>query len=451
MKSVEHNGQCSTGRRDRIFRTIRRALPVFLPVSLPVVLSVSLPAVLSVFLFWSCSPASDYEGQLHELSVAASYPEGSEEWCREGVEVTVEDTQNGVTYTALTDASGIARIRLVNGNYSVRVSDLASNAETGDEFVFNGAQGKVMLADSDREVKLSLTLSIPGKIVFKEIYCSGCQKYPKEGTYQADKYVVLHNNSSITRYLDGLCLGVADPYNSEGTNVWISKDPETGQTVYPDFVPVAQAIWQFPGNGEDHPLRPGEDAVLVIGGAIDHTSEYPLSVSLNDAANFVCYNEVAFPNAAYSPAPGDRIGQDHIMNLVIKMGQGNAYVFSVNSPAPVIFRAPEGTAIEEFLGGDGNIIQKPGSNDRIAKIPIDWVEDAVEVFTSNINKSVKRLNPVLDVGYVRLSETFQGRALYRRQNEKETAKRGYEMLLDTNNSSADFYESERNGQSRRKR
>ncbi len=431
METVEHIIKCSTKEKCH-----------FLEKSV-------ICMVLLVSLAWSCAPASDYDGQLHELSVAAAYPEGFGKWCREGVEVTVEDALNGMSYTALTDASGVARISLVNGNYSVRISDIAADAEAGEEYVFNGSQEKVMLIGADRALRLSLTKSVPGKIVFREIYCGGCQMYPKEGTYFADKYVILHNNSSLTQYLDGLCFGTADPYNSNASNVWISRDPVTGQAVLPDFVPVIQAIWQFPGSGHDHPLKPGEDAVLVIGGAVDHTTEYPLSVNLNNAANFVCYSNL-FPNTKYHPAPGDKIQQDHIMNLPIKMGQANAYTFSYSSPASVIFRAPEGTTIEEFLSDTKNIVQKPGFSDRIVKIPLDWVEDAAEVFTNNINGSTKRLNPQLDAGYVRLSESWQGRVLYRAVNDSETRKRGYEVLLDTNNSSADFCESERNGQALKK-
>lgn len=400
----------------------------------------------------SCSPKPGYEGRTHELSVIAVYPEGSEKWTREGVEVTIEDAVSGTDYTAVTDAGGTARILLPNGSYGVRISDIASDVVTGDEYVFNGAQEKVMLVDSDRSVTVKLTRSVPGKIVVKEIYSSGCPRYPLEGTYQADKYIILHNNSVATQYLDGLCFGVADPYNSNASNVWISKDAGSGQVVYPDFVPVIQAVWQFPGSGHDHPLASGEDAVLVVGGAIDHTAEYPLSVNLNNPDYFVCYNNVAFWNPAFHPAPGDRIQSDHIMELLLKMGQANAFTFSINSPAVVLFRPADGTTMTEFLQNQDNIVQKPGSTaDRIVKVPLDWVEDGVEVFTSNVSGSSKRLNPVLDAGYVKLTETFQGRSLYRRVNDAETQKRGYEVLMDTNNSSADFYESERNGQSLRKK
>lgn len=402
----------------------------------------------------SCSPQTDYSGELHTLTIRAVYPEGFEKWCRSGVDVEIEDILTGTGYTATTNAKGEAQISLVNGNYRIRISDLAVDEATGDEFIFNGSGERTTLVGEDKLVQLKLSQSIPGSILVKEIYCGSCQKYPEEGTYMGDSYVVLHNNSSVPRSLDGLCFGVADPYNSVSTtNVWISVDKETGGVAYPDFVPIAQAIWQFPGDGSSHVLQPGEDAVLAIFGAIDHTAKYPYSVNLNDPSYFVCYNIVSFWNTKYHPAPGDKIQQDHIMNLPIKLGKANAYTFSINSPAVVLFKAPDGENIQDFLKNTNkNITIKPGTTDeKIVKLPLDWVVDAVEVFTNNINGSTKRLNPLLDAGYVRLSESYQGRVLYRRVNSAMSEKRGYEVLQDTNNSSSDFSESQRNGQSLRKK
>ena len=410
-------------------------------------------AVLLSIALLSCAPESGYDRQrLNTLYVRAVYPEGEEHWVHEGVEVTIEETSGGVSYTALTDAAGLASIRLANGNYTIRISDMARDEEADEDYVFNGTQEKVMLTGSDREVRVDLTkTTIARGLVFREIYTSGCQKYPQEGTYQADKYVILHNNAKETRYLDGLCFATVDPYNSIGTNIWVST--KNGKTVYPDFVPVIQVIWQFPGNGTDHPLQPGEDAVVACCGAIDHTKTYEKSVNLNDASYYVCYNPVLFDNTVYHPAPGDKIREDHILDVVIKMGKAKAFVLSINSPALLIFRAPEGTTIHDFLDGEGNVIQKPGhpADGRIAKIPLEWVEDAVEVFTNSPSGNTKRLNPQLDAGYVRLSETYQGRSIYRRIDEEKTEARGYTVLKDTNNSASDCYESDPDGQSLRKK
>ncbi len=407
--------------------------------------------LLSLSLF-SCAPEAGYDGQLHSLVIRAVYPEGEEHWAHEGVKVTIEETSGGTTYTAQTDANGLASIRLANGNYTIRISDMVQDADADKEYVFNGTQEKVMLTESDREVLVDLAkTTIARGLVFREIYTSGCQKYPFEGTYQVDKYVILHNNSKEIRYLDGLCFATVDPYNSSGTNIWVSS--KDGKTVYPDFAPAIQVIWQFPGSGTDHPLKPGDDAVVVCCGAIDHTKIYEKSVNLNDESYYVCYNSVLFSNTAYHPAPGDKIREDHILNVVIKMGMANAFALSNNSPALIIFRPPEGTTIQDFLDGEGNVIQKPAkpADGRIAKIPLEWVEDAVEVFTNSPNGNTKRLNPQLDAGYVRLSETFQGRAICRRIDEKKTAQRGYTVLQDTNNSASDCYDSGPDGQSLRKK
>ncbi len=408
-------------------------------------------AFLLPLLMFSCAPESGYDRQqLNTLSVRAVYPEGEEYWVHEGVKVTIEETSGGASYTALTDAAGLASIRLANGNYTIRISDMVPDEDADKEYVFNGTQEKVMLTGSDREVRVDLTkTTIARGLVFREIYTSGCQKYPLEGTYQADKYVILHNNAKETRYLDGLCFATADPYNSGASNVWVST--KDGKTVYPDFVPVIQVIWQFPGSGTDHPLQPGEDAVVACCGAIDHTKIYEKSVNLNDASYYACYNPVLFVDTRYHPAPGDKIREDHILDVVIKMGVSKAFALSINSPAVLIFRAPEGTTIQDFLETAGNVIQKPGSSiDRIAKIPLEWVEDAVEVFTNSPSGNTKRLNPQLDAGYVRLSETFQGRVIYRRIDEEKTEARGYTVLQDTNNSASDCYDSGPDGQSLRK-
>ena len=373
-------------------------------------------------------------GTLHTLSVRTVYPDEFAEYRREGVAVSIEEVNTGNSYTAMTDSEGVAVCRLTGGIYRVSVSDMSGYR------IFNGTTEGVRLT-GDMECSVRLASSETGAIVFKEIYCGGCSKAPEEGSYQFDKYVILHNNSDRTQYLDGLCFGCADPYNSSSSNnVWISTDPETGATVFPDFVPVIQCVWQFGGSGTSFPLAPGEDAVLVVCGAIDHASQYPLSVNLNKEGYFVCYNNTYFTNTSYHPVPGDRIAADHYLDVVIKTGVANAYPFSINSPAAVIFRA-EDTTIQEFVADPDNLMAKPGSSvDTVVKIPLDWVVDAVEVFNGSSSSNLKRLQPQLDAGYVTLSAIYRGHTLHRRLNEAASAEAGYEIYADTNNSSADFYE-----------
>ncbi len=393
-------------------------------------------AVMLVAACTTIEKADPFSKSLNTLTVNVIYPEGYTRYSGGTVTVTFEDLDKNSTYTALTDTTGSATVRLTNGVYRISVNAHA------DSYIFNGTADNVRLVDRDLSVDVNLTTSLAGTLIFKEIYCGGCMKDPYEGTYQYDSYVILHNNDSIVQYLDGLCFATLDPYNSQASSVWVTKDPDTGASVYPDFMPVIQVIWQFGGDGSSFPLNPGEDAVICCYGAIDHTAQYPLSVNLNNSAYFVCYDPVYFPNTNYHPAPGDQILTDHYLNVAIKLGQANAFTFSVTSPAVIIFRALD-TTMEDFLADSDNIVQKPGSTaDRIVKVLEEWVLDGVEVFYGGSSNNSKRIGPSVDAGYVTLSDSYLGHTLFRHTDEEATAGAGYEMLVDTNNSSNDFYERE---------
>ena len=209
------------------------------------------------------------------------------------------------------------------------------------------------------------------------------------------------------------------------------------------FTFVLSPSGQFGGTGKTFPLQPGEDAVIAINGAVDHAAQYPQSVNLNKPGYFVCYNNVYFPNTQYHPAPGDQITPDHYLNVVLKTGQANAYSFSIFSPATVIFKAKD-TTIQDFVLKEGSVIQKPGSTtDRVIAVPLDWVIDGAEVYYGGSSNNKKRISPSIDAGYVTQSATYNGRSLYRHVDEEATQEAGYEVLMDTNNSSTDFYEREK--------
>jgi hypothetical protein len=381
----------------------------------------------------SCADIRDvnpYEGGLHTLTVVTQWPEG--DYDRAGLQVRVEDMNTGSGYVSRTDADGLASFALPNGLYRLNLS-----GRDGAR-VFNAAADKVVLSGGDLSMNLEVLISRAGSIVIKEIYCGGCKKLPQEGDYQADQYFILHNNDYQVQYLDGLCFGTLSPYNSTSSNHWIS---ESGQL--PDFIPVIQAVWQFPGDGDDFALQPGEDAVVCLRGAIDHAAQYPLSVNLNKPDYFVCYNPTYFSNPVYHPAPGNLVSQDRYLDVVIKTGQANAYTTSISSPAMVIFRAQD-TTIQDYVQIAENITPVPGSTvDNVVKIPYEWVLDAVEVFDGSSANNQKRLAPSADAGYVLQSETFLGHSLMRHVDEVASAEAGYEVLADTNNSLNDFYESEK--------
>lgn len=385
----------------------------------------------------SCTPDSSrnpYDGAVCTLIVQAYYPEGYTGFTRPGVQVFLEEINLGHRYGSATDAYGQAMFNVPRGLYRVSISDIS------EEDIFNGTADKVKVLDRSSVLKLNLLHSRAGSIIIKEIYCGGCKRLPQEGNYQIDQYIILHNNDYRVQYLDGLCIGGLFPYNAIATNPFISKDKVTGKTIFADYIPIAEAVWQFGGDGTRFPLNPGEDAVVCLRGAIDHTVQYPLSVNLDKPDYFVCYNSTYFTNTSYHPVPGVNISQDRYLDVVVKTGISNAYAFSVNSPAVVLYRA-QGMTMREFVQSPGAVIPIPGSgNAQVTAIPPEWAVDAVEVFTGTSSSNAKRLQPSLDAGYVTLSDSYLGHTLHRYVNEEMSATAGYEVLVDTNNSSVDFYE-----------
>lgn len=380
----------------------------------------------------SCVQVSSDPYVLHKLEVTLQYPDGYESFAREGVKVKVEDVNQGSRYALESDARAVATFNLPDGVYRISASDI------NGENVFNGSIDKVKLL-SDTKVSNEMSYSKAGRIVFKEIYCGGCMKLPEQGEYQIDQYVILHNNFPEVQYLDGLCFSTLAPLNSNSTNPFINQ---TG--TLPSFVPVVWAIWQFPGTGTSFPLQPGEDAVLCLRGAIDHSAQYPLSVNLDKPGYFVCYNNTFFTMTNYHPVPGSNISSDRILDVVIKLGQSKAYGMSINSPAVALFRSPEGKTMSEYVREEGAVIQLPGSTvDKVVCIDPAWVEDAVDVFNGSSTSNQKRFLSTLDAGYVSLSKTYLGHTLYRYTDDEMSALLGYEYLKDTNNSSEDFYEREK--------
>lgn len=375
-----------------------------------------------------------YEGSAFDIEISVVYPEGYEEFLRGGIDVLVDDVNLGYSYKSAIDGQGNVTFHLPNGIYSIKASDKAG------ENIFNATISKFVVNGAAERVSLPMKRSKSGSIVIKEIYCGGCTKQDDNKTYQSDKYVIIHNNDYQVQYLDGLCFGALDPHNSSSVSHFVDVAAD-GSVSFRDYLPIAEALWSFPGEGTDFPLGPGEDAVICLTGAINHYALYPMSVNLNNSDYFVCYDNNAYTNETYHPTPGTEIRRDHHMVLVEKLGKANAYTFSMNSPAVVLYRI-QGMTPAEYVRTDEGTIPGSTTGTRDLKLPVEWVVDAVEVFYKGTSTNNKRLSPELDAGAVYLSATGKGHTLMRKTDEENTASAGYEILLDTNDSSNDFYERE---------
>lgn len=386
-------------------------------------------SIISLFLLAACMQlqnSNPYVEDLKDLSVVIELSDDLQSLKTEGISVTLSELNNGTEFKQHFDDKGVAVFRLPAGVYRATISESIAGEQ------FNASVSGIVLSEN-KTISIPLVLSKTGDLLIKEVYCGGCSKAPQEGNYAYDSYIIIHNNSAKVQYLDSLCFGAVAPYNSTSAPVWEADI---------DFAPIIQALWMFPGSGQDHPLQPGGDAVLVLKEAIDHRSTYPLSVNLNMSDYYVLYNSTLFPGSSSHPVPvpGDKISPDHILDLVRKMGQANTYTFSISSPAMVIFKTKD-MNVQEFLDSEGVIVQLPGSTvDRVVKVPLDWIIDGMEVFAGQSNSNKKRLGASVDASSITLSNIYEGKSLVRRVNEERSAAAGYEVLYDTNNSSSDFIE-----------
>ena len=393
--------------------------------------------IFSALVFGGCSSLDEkpYEQTLCRLEVQIEMPQATASVQGVVMEVVARDQINQNEYRSKTDAQGLAQFLMPQGLYRLSLSE---RLPSGDRF--NGVVEQVRLDESSKQVTMELIPLGRSSIIIKEMYFGGCPQTPLEGRLQNDQYIILHNNDSQTQYLDGLCFGCADPYTSASTqNTWVEKTPE-GNLVFQDFVPIVEAVWQFPGSGRDFALQAGEDAVLVIKGAVDFTQEFPLSVNLNQSDYFVCHSRLHYANEKQHITPGDQIRGDHILSVLKKTGTANAFVVAIQSPAVVIFRPDDPQFdLKAYMNDDGRCLATvPGGRSQCVKVPWSWVLDGVEVFYSI--KNSKRLAPKIDAGAFLFSGPGLGHSLHRKLDEDMSADLGYEVYCDTNNSEVDFYE-----------
>ncbi len=397
-------------------------------------------------LVYSCQQKLDelagenpYSEGTKKLNITLVYPQGFEHEKKEGAVIKVLNPSNGVEYKVLTNAQGKASIDLQYGFYRVSVSDKGTPV-SGAIPIFNRSVDQIRMVDTlkgDLNLNVELALSYAGQLIIKELYYRGCTGLDLK-TFQYDKYITFYNNSSEVAYLDSVCFGIVEPYNAP-TNPTPWSYTKDGQKVIRDTVPIIEAIWQFPGTGKSHPLQPGQEVVVAISAAVNHTILRPQSVNLDVPGYWVCYNQ-RYTNASYHPSPGPNLA-NHWLDLLWKEGTATAYPFSVSSPAPVIFRIPE-IGAQAYINNPANRSRKPGTTSatEYVMIPSSWILDGVECF--DVTTRNKRLPASIDATYSLMTDAdrYLGKTIHRKIDQEETNKAGGRIVyMDTNNSANDFY------------
>lgn len=370
--------------------------------------------LLAVF---SCNE-KEFDTQTSQVKIQLVYPEDFQP--TQGIKVKLLNTVTHVVFESQTDENGIATFDAVSGIYTISTTE--SRAIDLQAFIFNGT-GNLVVSNTDvsnigvaKAINLPLLVSKTSQVVIKELYCGGCQKDDGSGYFQYDSYVILYNNSSEPATLNNVCLGIVNPYNSNGTN----NDYVDGTNLYYEaegFIPAGCGIWTFQAPVT---LEPYQQIVIALKNAVDNTTTYKQSINFDNPDYYCTYDIAVFTNVTYYPSPAASIPTGNYLKAYF-YGAGNAWTMSVTSPAFFVFETKDTTPLAWASDADNYCYYNNSSTAANArkKVPVDWIIDGVEVYAYGNSANRKRLTANVDAGYVELFNQY-GFSLYRNVDQAAT-------------------------------
>ena len=321
--------------------------------------------------------------------------------------------------TTTIEATGI-----VPGIYTAVISGkgFSSNAEVS-EYLMNGSLVNEPFTTNGKSYTMSVKAGIKGNVIIKELYFCGVPSY-----YFRDQCYELYNNSNKTVYLDGLHIANLAP--STATTSLPTWEDGLENYVY------AERVWKFPGNGTDYPLQPGE-SIIVAQHARNHQEANEASPVDLSGAEFEFY----MGSTTYADMPA--VNMDHVFYQgKADIGTVPQWLVSVFGGAYIIFKVPENETWDPVTT-DWAVQLGTSSTTRYAKIPVDYVWDAVELGNNESMVNAKRVPGLLDAGMSWVGNIYCGLSVGRyfetdaNGNPKKLENGSY-IYMDTNNSTDDF-------------
>ncbi|MDD2290200.1 MAG: DUF4876 domain-containing protein [Bacteroidales bacterium] len=338
-----------------------------------------------------------------------------------GLEVNFINYQEGSSFKATVGDNNIVSCSLTPGVYAVNVSGSVTSPK--GTYRLNGSSLNVPFTKditpedvaSNPEYTINIRPAKVGSVLFSEIYYCGVSPY-----YFRDQTYTIYNNGQEVFYLDGLCFAQLHP-NIATTNLpsWPEADGRE------NFV-YGLVVWQFPGSGNQYPLKPGE-AVVVAQEAINHTVNNPASFN-NSMSEWECWSGNALRGNPDCPD----------MPYIFWWSPNKMqWLTSVFGAAFCIFRIDNAVVNKSYWEQPENwqVVIGPSST-RYAKIPADAVLDGVELLTSMSALNMKRIPGFVDAGGTSVETTYIGKSVSRKVIGKRAD--GTPIYQDTNNSTNDF-------------
>lgn len=259
--------------------------------------------------------------------------------------------------------------------------------------------------------------------VISEMFFTGTLT-PEGKQYSNDQYIKIANNSDSVLYADGLAF-------VESSFMTVSKFDYT-----PDIMNQAMtidAIYIIPGNGKDHPIKPGQEITLALN-AKNHKEINANSIDLSNA-DFEFYDVSSNPKFSDDDNP-------NVANLVNWYDYSNTYFTLHNRGYHSYAIAKPETDKETFLrnyyykysyvmsaNGNSYTMNKDGY-----KLPNSWIIDAVNLsIAASYQWNV--VSASLDAGWAHCGSIDADKTRF---SKAVVRKKSGNKFIDTNNSTEDF-------------
>jgi hypothetical protein len=265
--------------------------------------------------------------------------------------------------------------------------------------------------------------------IIEEIFFTGTLR--STGTqYYGDSYVKIYNNTDKVLYADGVAL-VESKFLSVQQ---YDYEPNIREDTF-----TVQAVYVVPGNGTDHPVKPGESLTICDTG-IDHRNANPNSFDLSNAS-FEWYD------LSNSPSNMD-IDSETVPNL----NKYYCYTYSIwllhnrgfRSYAIARMKVDKETYLKDYFYRYKYVMHLPQGDFPMTqdayKIPNSWILDGV-----NCSVEPERvwniLPPSVDAGWTHCGFMDADKDRYFKSVRRKMlylTDDGRRVLKDSNNSTEDF-------------
>ncbi|MFD2744652.1 MULTISPECIES: DUF4876 domain-containing protein [Sphingobacterium] len=417
----------------------------------------------------ACKKDVSPENQSVSIDIMASYVNSTYSEKLELSEITIQvfDLAGKEVFKGETDVQGRVKVpNLAPGRYTIQGTKTYAvdnfNAVSGlsEEFdvIFSSAlESYDVNLNSEKSFAVELSNGTYGALVIKQIYYAGSDA--NKGANFRDHFIEIFNNSETVQYADQLYF--AEAHGANSANTTYAYQARSGQYDWSrsfgmptnihansDYV-YARTILQLPGNGEQYPVSPGE-SIVIAATAVNHKQPYQgtdgVGISIQNPELTVDLSQADF-EAYYAPYVdrGRPIASDvdnpNVPNVIVHRRAGNATDLILSSNGQhsyIIFRDQNMGPIASWKSYDLPFADGRERTDGMyVQIPVTNIIDAVEIQSSSTTTTYpKKFTAQSDAGWIAVEGGARSsNSVIRKTKEIVNGRR---VLMDTNNSTADF-------------